>query len=92
MKTRSGRMNSSVTEESPRKTPNKKLNQSKEQKAENLVDSILKSVGKKTSTEKEAVEENIKPKQITGGLIKKKPVAVRGLPKSGRPWKEVKSR
>lgn len=86
MRTRSGKVNSSLSEENS-KSPQKK---STEEKAANLVDSILKSVNKNVSGESEP--KDVKPKQNSLTSIKKKPVVVRGLPKSGRPWKDVKKR
>lgn len=87
MRTRSGKVNSSVSEENSQ-SPQKK---SKEEKAANLVDSILKSVNKNNATDN-SEQQIVKPKQTPIASIKKKPAAVRGLPKSGRPWKEVKTK
>lgn len=90
MKTRSGNVNTS-TSEGDFSTPKK--SSLREEKAADLVANILKSAektGPKAASGQQATETS-KAKAVVNGSIKKK-TAVRGLPKSGRPWKEVKTK
>lgn len=69
-------------------TPAKKL-----AKTENLVDNIVNSIQNKQKENVGVVEDEDKKSPVEPAIPKRvKQVNIRGKPKSGRPWKDVKQK
>lgn len=91
MRTRSRTTSQSVeVVESPAKTVGSKKKAQPKQSSDALVASIISSIKEENSTPKSA--ETNSNNQKSSVQKKAGPKHVRGLPKSGRPWKETKQR
>lgn len=91
MRTRSRTTTQSVeVVESPAKTVGSKKKAKPKQSSDALVASIISSIKEENSTPKSA--ETNSNNQKSSVQKKAGPKHVRGLPKSGRPWKETKQR
>lgn len=98
MQTRRKAAESQATAGTPIKANNKDM-ETKSKKADDLVDSILKSIPKNAESDKGITPENVEETKNDNGKQQQKNVkksaainGIRGKPKSGRPWKDVKQK
>lgn len=94
MKTRSRTASQSVANENSEIQVENKKKSPKKQNNNSLVASIISSIKEENLVKQSAEVESNLPKADVKRPTQKKvaPKVVRGKPKSGRPWKEVKQR
>lgn len=97
MNTRSGKKSQAAVPEEKVEKVNKSATKTKSAKSKNtdalvanIIDSIKEENSKETEVNSTSNETNQVKKPAPKKIGQKKPV--RGLPKSGRPWKEVKEK